>query len=237
MFRALIIEDNAPAREGLKARLKAHPKIAIIGEAGAVGRARTLLALDDYDLVFLDIQLRGGSGFDLVSHTRPAARVIFSTSFDHYAVRAFEVNAVDYLLKPITPERLKAALARLDISPAEPTTELSPDDLIHLRTDTGSQFVAVSSIKVIQSELNYTLVHLHSAPKQLVRRALKEWEAQLPATEFMRVSREAIVNLHHIERAERNEQKSGRLWLTGMSAPVDVSRRHWVEVRTRFERI
>ena len=237
LIRTLIIEDNAAARAGLRERLKAHPEIAVVGEAGTVGRARTLFALNDYDLVFLDVRLRGGLGFDLVPHASPQARIIFVTAFDEYALRAFEVNALDYLLKPVTSERLAQALAR--IAPAAPAprgVRLQSDDLAHLKTDTGSHFVPVRSITVILAELNYTLVHLESGMRHLVRRPLQSWEEQLDAGSFVRVSRQALVNLGHVTRLEYDGLKCGLLHLAGRRDPVRVSRRHWPLVRARLQR-
>src|SRR4051812_3009110 len=105
MPRALLIDDEALARDALRVLLEGHPEVKIAGTAATVGQGRTLLARDDYDIVFLDIQLRGGSGFDLVPHVRPGAQIIFVTAHDEHALRAFEVNALDYLLKPVRPER------------------------------------------------------------------------------------------------------------------------------------
>ena len=236
-IRTLIIEDNAAARAGLQQRLKAHPEIALVGEAGTVGRARTLLALDDYDLVFLDIRLRGGLGFELVPHVSPQARIIFVTAFDEYALRAFEVNALDYLLKPVTPKRLANALARFaSPAPSRSGARLRSDDLVHLKTDTGSHFVPVGTITSIHAELNYTLVHLDSGQRRLVRRPLQSWEEQLDAKAFARVSREALVNLAHVTHHETDGQKCGLLRLTGRKDPAHVSRRHWPAVRARLQR-
>lgn len=237
-LRTLIIEDNAAARAGLREQLKAHPDVAVVGEAGTVGRARTLLALDGYDLVFLDIRLRGGLGFDLVPHVSPQARIIFVTAFDEYALRAFEVNALDYLLKPVTPGRLASALAR--IAPARDDAPLPVPlraaDLVHLKTDTGSHFVPVNAITAILAELNYTLVHLDSGMRHLVRRSLQSWEDQLDPACFARASREALVNLNQVILQEATGNKCGRLRLAGSSEPLPVSRRHWPLVRARLQR-
>lgn len=236
-IRTLIIEDNAAARAGLRERLRTHPAVAVVGEAGTVGRARTLLAMGDYDLVFLDIRLRGGLGFELVSQVAPQARIIFVTAFDEYALRAFEVNALDYLLKPVTPERLAAALARIAAPPAERSgTRLRNDDLVQLKTDTGSHFVPVGAITAILAELNYTLVQLESGMRHLVRRPLQSWVEQLDDQDFVRVSREALVNLTHVILHEADAGKCGLLRLAGRKDPVHVSRRHWPRVRARLQR-
>lgn len=236
VIRTLIVEDNAAARAGLRERLKAHPEIVVVGEAGAVGRAQTLLTLDDYDLVFLDVRLRGGLGFDLVPHVRPGACTIFVTAFDEYALRAFEVNALDYLLKPVTPGRLALALARVGAGPAEATARLRPDDLVHLRTDAGSHLVEVDTITAIFAELNYTLVHLAAGKRLLVRGSLKGWESRLDARAFLRCGREALINCRQVVRHERDERKCGRVWMTGLKDPVQVSRRYWPRVRARLVR-
>ncbi len=237
-LRTLIIEDNAAARAGLREQLKAHPEVAVVGEAGTVGRARTLFALGGYELVFLDIRLRGGLGFDLVPHVSPQARIIFVTAFDEYALRAFEVNALDYLLKPVTAERLGAALARL--APAREAVpqagRLRDADLVHLKTDTGSHFVPVNSVAAILAELNYTLVVLASGMRHLVRRPLQAWEEQLDPACFVRASREALVNLNQVVLHEPTGNKCGLLRLAGGKEPLPVSRRHWPLVRARLQR-
>jgi two-component system LytT family response regulator len=235
-IRALIIEDNAAARAGLRESLKSHPGVAVVGEAGTVGRARTLLALNDYDLVFLDIRLRGGLGFDLIPTAAPHARIIFVTAFDEYAIRAFEVNALDYLLKPVTAERLSAALQRVRPAPAGRAPRLRDDDLVQLKTDTGSHFVPVRSITCIHAELNYTLVQLASGMRHLVRRSLQSWAEQLDPDAFVRVSREALVNFAHVTQHEGDGHKCGLLRLDGRKEPVPVSRRHWPLVRARLQR-
>lgn len=236
-IRALIIEDNAASRAGLRHRLADHPEVAIVGEAGTVGRARTLLGLNDYDLVFLDIRLRGGLGFELMPVVRAEARVIFVTAFDEYALRAFEVNALDYLLKPVTPERLAAALARITAPVVDRNrTRLRDDDLVHLRTDTGSHFVAVRSITCIHAELNYTLVHLETGMRHLVRRSLQSWEDQFDREVLVRAGRDVLVNLDHVTLHEADENKCGLLHVTGGRDPVHVSRRHWPLIRAKMQR-
>ena len=117
MLRTLLIEDESTARADLRSKLAAHPDVTILGEAGTLDHARELLTLPDYDLVFLDVRLIGGDAFELISDVRPAAHIIFVTAFDSYAVRAFAINALDYLLKPVDPTRLTAALRRAELGP------------------------------------------------------------------------------------------------------------------------
>ena len=110
MPRALLIEDESTARVDLRRKLAVHPEVEIVGEAATVRAGRSLLATANYELVFLDVQLIGGDAFELIGDVKPGARVIFATAFDAFAVRAFEINALDYLLKPVAPLRLAQAL-------------------------------------------------------------------------------------------------------------------------------
>lgn len=236
MLRALIIEDNPGARAELRELLSHHANITIIGEAPTVGRARTLLTLDDYDLVFLDIELRGGNGFDLVSHVRPEARIIFVTAFNDYAIRAFDVNALDYLLKPVDPDRLTQSLARLKTDPIEATSPSQDDDLIHLRTDAGSTFVSAPDITLVRSDQNYTHVHLADGTRHFIRRSLKSWEAQLAPTIVRRVARDALVNLRHVTRSTPLSDRSAELHVDGYGDPIAVTPTHWSSIKILLSR-
>lgn len=238
-LRTLIIEDNEAARADLRDRLSAHPQIMIIGEADSVRRARPLLARRDYDLVFLDIRLRGGTGFDLVPDIAPEAQVIFVTAHDEFALRAFEVNALDYLLKPVQPERLAASLTRLGLTEsAKPdrakSLPLSPDDVVLVRTDEGSRIIPVDEISVIRSAQNYTEILLVEGTRLMVRRSLKEWEDQLAQTNLVRAARDFMVNLRHIERTERLGERGAALWIQGIPDPLTASQRQWPVLRNRL---
>lgn len=240
-MKALLIDDEAPARAALRGLLRDHPEIAVAGEAGLLADAARLLEAGDYDLVFLDIQLRGGTGFDLLPLIRPGARTIFVTAFDHFAVRAFEVNALDYLVKPVRPERLTAALGRLTApspaataAPLAPTT-LTPDDLVHLKIGNGTtRFVAIAEVALVEAEENYSAVHLAGGQRLFVRRTMKSWEQQLPATHFVRVHRGAIINLARYRGSDRESAETTLLRLDGLDTPVRASFRHLSELRTRL---
>jgi DNA-binding LytR/AlgR family response regulator len=122
------------------------------------------------------------------------------------------------------------------VAPVEHMVRLQADDLAHLRTDTGSHFVRVGSITAIQAELNYTLVHLDTGMRHLVRRSLKSWEDQLDEKTFVRIGRDAVVNLAHVMMHTRDENKSGDIQITGRREPLHVSRRYWARVRSRLQR-
>lgn len=238
MTRALLIDDEAIARDALTALLAAHPGVKIAGTAATVVQARALLARDDYDLVFLDIQLRGGSGFDLAPHVRAAAQIIFVTAHDEHALRAFEVNALDYLLKPVRPERLAASLRRAAASAAEPApaARLRGDDTVFLKLDSGARFVPLAEIGAILSCENYTEVLLGTGERLLVRRALKSWEDVLPAPPFARAHRQGLINLCRLTRIEDDGGDAPLLHLAGLRTTVRASRREWAELREKFPR-
>lgn len=242
-MNALIIDDERPARAALRGLLGLHPGIAIAGEADSIDSGRTLLQRSDYDLVFLDIQLRGGLGFELVPDVRSAARIIFVTAFDQHAVRAFEINALDYLLKPVSPERFAAALRRTQ-SAAQPVRTLAtgrnlpryePEDLVHLKLGGGAtRFVLLREIAVIESDGNYSAVHLADGQRYFVRRTMKSWEQSLPTSHFVRVHRTAVINLSWYAGSDRQSDETTLLHLRGVLSPVRASFRYLAELRARL---
>jgi len=236
MPKALLIDDEVLVREDLRRLLAAHPEVSIAGEAGTVASARKLLGTAGYDLVFLDIQLIGGTGFDLVPHVSPAARIIFVTAYDQHALRAFEVNALDYLLKPVAPARLAQALARLVTPPPDdpqpPRVPLAAGDRLLLRLGSGNErFVCLADIRQIVSCENYSEVWLDAGEHVLVRKTLAAWEATLPATHFVRVHRTTIVNTARVTRIERVTEATSRVYLDGVADPVTASYRYLLALR------
>ncbi len=246
MLRALLIDDEATARTDLRAKLVAHPEVTIIAEAATLVSARALLARPDYDLVLLDIQLVGGNSFDLVPDVREGARIIFVTAYDSYALRAFEINALDYLLKPVAPARLADALRRLTQPPvgiADPSAELPAgpalrlEDTVYLRAGLKARFVAVQEIAAISARDNYSEVQLADGAKVFLRKSLKAWEDTLPASHFMRVHRTQIVNLAHVVRYDRDGEEHTLLQVEGVAEPIAASRYRWNELRERLSTI
>ncbi len=245
-FSALLIDDEPLARLELRRLLKAHPAVAIAGEAGTLAEARTRLQQPDYDLVFLDIQLRGGNAFDLVADIRPEARVIFVTAYDRYAVRAFEVNALDYLLKPVAAARLAAALERATAARAAPAAVVPPaaatqpplrlarDDRVLVKIGTSLRFIDLAAIGAIRSCENYTELLLLNGEKPLVLRSLKAWEDLLPEDSFVRVHRQTLVNLAHVRAIVRLGGDDVQFELAPPLPPVAASRRQLADLRHRF---
>lgn len=237
--RALIIDDDSLARDLLRYHLERVPVVRVTGEAGTLREARTALARLDYDVVFLDVQLVGASGFDLVPFVRPDAGIIFITGRDDHAVRAFEVNALDYIVKPVTAARLATTLQRMGSKRSDATAapgHFATGDTIFLRgAAAGGRFVQIDHIVAVVSAENYTEVLLRDGERWCIRRTMQAWEKLLPADGFVRVRRTAIVNLHAIERIDRDGDENTSLILQGVREPFAVSRRMWTLLRQRLE--
>lgn len=229
----LIIDDERPARAELRRLLAVHPQIEIIGEAENAASALSMIDSSKPALIFLDIQMPGQSGFDLVAKLPvPAPKVIFTTAYDQHAVRAFEVNATDYLLKPIEPGRLASSLARLDreSDQPQPTSPLKLSDRVLLRSTDRSWFVAVDSIRLIESVGNYSRVHFANE-SPLIYRTLNALEGRLPAPPFFRANRSQIINTRYITSVE--DYFAGGLCVTlkDQAEKVEISRRRAQEFR------
>ena len=238
MPKALIIDDEVAARKDLRGLLGAHPEVTIAGEAASLDEARQLLKSGGYDLVFLDVQLLGGSGFEVVPDVQPAARIIFVTAYDQFALRAFEVNALDFLHKPVRTARLAETLRRASqggTHPPMPAAALRGDDIVQVKTGPGAaRFLRVADILVITSQDNYSEVRLASGEHFLVRQTLASWEERLPATQFLRVHRQSIVNLTRVEGFTHADEETTLLRLTGLVDPVRARRQHLPELQTRL---
>ena len=233
MRTAIIVDDERLARRELRAMLEeAHAStVRVVGEAESVRVAAELVRTCDADVVFLDVQLAGESGLELLTLIDPSVAVVFVTAFDQYAVRAFEANALDYLLKPVAPARLARAVERLsvpndDAAPARLATRLDYHDRLFLRLDDRMGFVKVADIVSIASDGDYSVVRLASGRTHRARKSLREWLARLPENAFARVHRSTIVNLEYVERVEEWSHLSYRLYLRGSSEPVAMSRRY-----------
>lgn len=194
-MKVLIIDDERLARLELRRLLAAHPALDIVGEAANAIEGRDAIAELAPDLVFLDIQMPGGSGFDLLAALDAPPAVIFTTAFDQYALRAFEVSALDYLLKPIEPARLAHAVGKVLRQPEAPRDRLqTPDGKVFIKDGDRCWFVALEQITLFESEGNYTRVYFDKH-RPLLLRSLNQLEARLDPERFLRVSRRQIVNL------------------------------------------
>jgi two-component system LytT family response regulator len=194
-MKALIIDDERIARRELRRLLVGHSEIDIVGEAASGDEALVLIHKHDPDLLFLDIQMPGMTGFDLLDRLRDAPDVIFTTAYDQHALKAFEVNALDYLLKPIGAARLAAALERLRVRRSRSREQL------FLREGERCWIVRIAEIELLESEGNYTRVFFRNE-KPLIAGSLAVFENRIDTTNFFRASRKHIINLNCIQTAE-----------------------------------
>ena len=233
---AVIVDDERLARREMRSLLAESPRIEIAGEAEDVATAADLITGSRADVVFLDIQLSGESGFDLLARIGAEVSVIFVTAFDAFAIRAFEVNAVDYLLKPVNPERLAAAIERIGEREEKPrpVRPLEIDDRVLIQANERSFFIKVRDIAHIASAGDYSEVHTAEGRKFLVEKPLREWEERLPAKHFARIHRQRIVNLDHVESIETWFDRSLQVRLKTGGQPLPVSRRFASKLKSSF---
>jgi two-component system, LytTR family, response regulator len=224
-MRALIVDDEPPARRELRRLLSDFPWIDIVGESGNIMDAAAKIEELAPALLFLDIQMPGGSGFDLLARLDQVPQVIFTTAYDEHAVRAFEVNALDYLLKPIEPERLSAALARVrkDGVGHGPTAAGAPIQQLFLRDGSQCWFVPLKEVRLLTSEGNYVRLSWgNRAP--LFNRSLIALEQRLDPQHFFRANRSQVINLDFIANVDLGI--NGRLHVQLRGGPeVEISRR------------
>jgi two-component system LytT family response regulator len=223
-MKAVIIDDEPPARRELRRLLTEFPWVEVVGEAGNVDQAARLVESLSPALLFLDIQMPGGSGFDLLARLEHLPEVIFTTAHDEHAVRAFEVDALDYLLKPIDPARLAEALAR--VKSAHAARVQQPDAALQqlfVRDGSRCWFVPLREVRLLTSEGNY--VRLSWGKTQpLLGRALAALEQRLDSNRFFRANRRQIINLDFIDQVELGV--NGRLHAQLRDGPeVEISRR------------
>jgi two-component system LytT family response regulator len=237
-LRVVLVDDERLARRALRALLAADGTVEVVGEASRVDEAEALIRRERPAVVFLDVQLRGETGFDLLARTAATFHTIFVTAFDAYAVRAFEVHALDYLLKPVDPTRLDEALARARDPAATPTEPKRPatyryDDLFFHDDARRPRYLRIRDIAFIRAAGNYTELHTAAGPPLMVLRSLSAWEAQLVDTPFVRVHRSVLVNLDFVDRIERGAGYTYELHVRGQSAPLAMSRRRAMELKSR----
>jgi two-component system, LytTR family, response regulator len=237
IYKAIIVDDEKLAREDLKAIAKDFSEIEIIGEASNAKEAKKLIENLSPDLVFLDIQMPGKTGFDLLTEIQTDAKIIFITAYDEYAIRAFEVNAQDYLLKPVNKERFSLAIEHLELESEiqkDSYKKLEYNDNVFLMVNNAYQFIKISSIIVITSAGNYSEILTNNKLKGLVLKSMKEWETRLPNNYFIRIHRNAIINLEFLDRTEDWFSYSYQVFLKGIEKPFVMSRRYASKLKDKM---
>jgi two-component system, LytTR family, response regulator len=223
-MKALIVDDEPLARRELRRLLGEFSGIQIVAEAGNIDEAHAGIERLSPDVVFLDIQMPGGTGFDLLAKLDRVPRIVFTTAYDQYAVKAFEVNALDYLLKPIEPERLANTLRKIRSTSAAPGAAAdAPLEQLFIRDGPRCWFVPLREVSVFSAEGNYVRL-LWGKERPMLGRSLASLEEKLDPKRFFRANRSQIVNLDFIQAVELGE--GGRLHVQLRDGPeIEVSRR------------
>lgn len=236
---ALIVDDEPAARCALGRMLASFAYVRVIGAAGNVTEAAELASAHDPELILLDIGMPMRDGFELLPMLTGRARVVFVTAFDEYAVRAFELHAIDYLIKPVRRERMELMLQRF-LSECRGEDAIMPLSLpagreeVVLRTNRGVQVVPISAIAFIKGEANYTCVQLADQTRFLVRRSMLEWAEVLPADRFIRAHRSMIIGLRYLRSIEPHSRDEAELTITGCRQTVTVGRKASLILRRRL---
>ena len=203
-MKALVVDDERLARKELISLLEKHESIEVVGEAANADEAEALIAEKKPDLLFLDINMPGRTGFQLLESLDHAPLVIFVTAYDEHALEAFRVNALDYLMKPIEPSRLEEAINKLPQQSEDgaPTREMLHErDQIFLKDGEKCWFVTLKDVRYFESEGNYVRVRF-ADQKPLVLRSLNKLEEKLDPLVFFRANRKHIINLRWVDKIE-----------------------------------
>jgi two-component system LytT family response regulator len=223
-MKVIIVDDEPPARREMRRLLVEITWMDIVGEAGSAAEAEALIEKLHPELIFLDIQMPGGSGFDLLSRLEHVPQVVFTTAHDEHAVHAFEVNALDYLLKPIDPRRLASTLDRVRSAGTIPAARGgSVLEQLFVRDGSRCWFVPLREVQLLASEGNYVRLSWGKI-KPLLARNLAAIEQRLDPAQFFRANRRQIINLRFVESIEAGV--NGRLHAQLRDGPeVEISRR------------
>jgi two-component system, LytTR family, response regulator len=232
-MRAILVDDERLARQELKNLLSQHPEVEIIAECDSAEKAFTLITDLKPDVIFCDIHMPGKSGLELVEEISGMVDVVFVTAYDEYAMRAFEVNAFDYLLKPVHPLRLADTIKKISFKEnnkkSENNAPLSMSDMVFVKDGEKTWFVRLCDIRLFESEGNYVRVYFENF-RPLILRSLNSLETRLKEKDFFRASRKHIVNLNYIDRVEP--------WFNGGlnvklkdGKEVEISRRQAVKLK------
>ena len=243
-MKVLLVDDSRLARAELRRLLDAFPDVVVAGEARNAEEARAQLAAQRFDLLLLDIHMPGETGFELLASLEAAPPVVFTTAFDAHALRAFEVNALDYLLKPVQEARLAAALDKVRAqlqadgpgnvlkpapTPAAPAL-LTGQDQVFVKDGERCWFVRLADVRLFEINGSYTQIYFDQH-RPLIPRTLAQLEARLDPKVFFRANRQQIINLHFVAGVEPWFSHSLRLTLRGGAEVVEVSRQQSVRFR------
>jgi two-component system, LytTR family, response regulator len=214
-IEVMIIDDERASREELKKALSQYNDFVLIGEAENAYTAKALIEIKQPDLIFLDIQMPEKTGFDLLTSLNSVPYVVFVTAYNEYAVQAFEVNALDYLVKPFRHERFEKAISKIKTTLHTKTLQndsIASDRKIFIKDGEHCFFIPVNDIYLIESLENYTRLYFQNK-KVLQRRSLNQWEELLDSEVFFRINRTELVNIFYIEAVDKKDSNKLKIKL------------------------
>lgn len=230
-MKAIIVDDERLARKELMTLLENHPEIEVIDEATNADEALEKIEKQDPDVVFLDIQMPGKTGFELLESLERVPQIIFTTAYDEFALKAFDFNALDYLLKPIQPERLSESVQKIVVKPKKGGRDkkLGSEDQVFVKDGDKCWFVKLEDVRLFESDGNYIKVYFENF-KPMIHKSLNALDERLDDRDFFRASRKHIINLGWVESIDTWFNGGLLVKLKG-GEKVEVSRRQSARFR------
>jgi two-component system LytT family response regulator len=237
MLNVILVDDESLARQAMRELLEAQAGVQIVGEASSIKSAQQLISDVKPDAVFLDIKMPGKTGFDFLQLIEERPKVVFVTAYSQYAVQAFEVDAVDYLLKPVRPERLADAVQRLReacgraASPSLAIPPYQPEDRLCFRTPGRTLVAVMAEVGALEADGDFTRIYVASQPPLMICQTLGAYEHSLPSPPFLRVDRSLMLNIHRISKIEHLSRDETLVTLAGISRTFSAGRKAWTTLR------
>lgn len=232
----LIVDDETFARKQIGDIVQKVSLNYEISEASSLSEAKNAISKKDFKIIFLDINLKGALGFDLIPSIPKKTNIIFVTALDNYAIRAFEVNALDYILKPPTLERMAKAISQIEEKHTvnRSVEPLTMNDRIFVQTSKEIEFIQLSDIKYIQADSVYTQLYTSKKNPVLIRKPLSDWNKSLPSKDFVQIHRSTIINLNKVARIVPHSKGTFKIYINGLDTPLPVSRSFSSNIKERL---
>ncbi len=239
LLRALIIDSDKLAIQQLKTVLKSFNNLKIIGEATNISSAISLIENESPDIIFIDVTMNGDEGLELIDKITFDGELVIITKCEDYAVKAFEINALDYLIKPVTEERIDLMLSKLNKecdSKQEGTRKkrYCYEDKLLVTNTKNAKFININEIIAIYSIGNYSKLLLSNGENHVIYKTLKEWNNRLPDKKFIRIHRSTIINIDFVEKIEKWFNSTYKIFVKGIVNPCSVSKDYSSLLKEKF---
>ncbi|MBS0536600.1 MAG: response regulator transcription factor [Proteobacteria bacterium] len=224
MLRVIVVDDELPARQGMRQLLSEHTTVEVVGEASTPQQAVTLIRNHRPDAVFLDIEMHSASGFDILEQLPDPPAIVFVTAHSQYAIQAYDVAAVDYLLKPVRPQRLAETIERLNTRHiTAPTVSAAPS---LLRIKAGGRTIAINttSLVLLRADKDYTAIFWDGGSPLLASQSLGQLAIRLSYPPFLKLNRSLIININRLKQVERVGRGQSLLRFDGHSEEFAIGR-------------